>query len=755
MLNAPAGRERIRAGAVEQTIVRPVTAWAPQVASAEPIVRYETVEDHESGSATVAAEAPALAEDEATDAMSGEESAPPVPAAFGTVSGAGGGLHVVDAQLGPVGSFRLQLALSYFTVPEFLRPSDEHDRLAGALSLGWVPYKLLELYFAIQSQGNSNLQGDPELLQVLGDVTVGGKFGVHLLPWLAFGFDGRLSFLNPVGDTGFMLTSTGVALRALLTADLRVLSRPLPLLLRANLGYQFDNSQHLIERTEAARADEFGATSERAYLSRIERFGLGINRVDRLTFGLGIELPVEVAPHVFMHPLAELAVALPVNRQGYDCQLPATDSDALGRLSGPDSCLTEEGLAAIPSTVSVGLRLLPPVPGLSFLLAADVGLGGVRRFVRELAANAPYNLWLGVSYGFDSVPGTSATAEEQATPLPWLQAPQARIDGLVVSQGLGIGIADAVVRYPGRELSAQLTDTEGRFVSYALPPGPVEIEVSHPDYEARTCVVHMPSPRPPSPQAPASAESSGGETPSAAQNAEQAGGAGAMGSAGWERVPARCELVSQPRDGALVGHLLDVEGQPVSGASVELSGALSLALVSDQAGDFRRTNLPRGVYQVRIDAKGFLLQLATVEVPAGGVFELPITLQRAPAQAQVQVARKEVRIRRQIQFGFNSADIDERSYPLLMEVADVLLRNPQLRVIEIQGHTDNVGDPEFNRQLSEARAAAVRDWLVEAGVGESRLVAKGYGDLRPLLPNITDHNRAMNRRVQFIIRVQD
>ncbi len=117
--------------------------------------------------------------------------------------------------------------------------------------------------------------------------------------------------------------------------------------------------------------------------------------------------------------------------------------------------------------------------------------------------------------------------------------------------------------------------------------------------------------------------------------------------------------------------------------------------------------------------------------------------------ALVVVTAREIRITQQIHFEFNKAVIKSESFPILDAVKDVLVGNPQI-TLEIQGHTDNVGQAGYNLKLSQSRADACRTYLVKKGISPARLTAKGYGMTQPIVPNNTEPNRALNRRVQFI-----
>ncbi len=103
-----------------------------------------------------------------------------------------------------------------------------------------------------------------------------------------------------------------------------------------------------------------------------------------------------------------------------------------------------------------------------------------------------------------------------------------------------------------------------------------------------------------------------------------------------------------------------------------------------------------------------------------------------------------------INFATASSDIMPESYPELDRVVELLKENPQLK-IEISAHTDNVGNASYNNKLSDRRAQSVVTYLVENGANEDNLVSHGYGMTKPLVPNDSEENRAINRRVEFII----
>jgi outer membrane protein OmpA-like peptidoglycan-associated protein len=101
-------------------------------------------------------------------------------------------------------------------------------------------------------------------------------------------------------------------------------------------------------------------------------------------------------------------------------------------------------------------------------------------------------------------------------------------------------------------------------------------------------------------------------------------------------------------------------------------------------------------------------------------------------------------------FDFNLATLRNESTTELKNIVAFLKQYPKLKV-EISGHTDSVGTEAYNKNLSQQRANAVRDYIVKNGVPAVRITAKGYGATLPVAANDTEENRQKNRRTEFRI----
>lgn len=107
-----------------------------------------------------------------------------------------------------------------------------------------------------------------------------------------------------------------------------------------------------------------------------------------------------------------------------------------------------------------------------------------------------------------------------------------------------------------------------------------------------------------------------------------------------------------------------------------------------------------------------------------------------------------------VNFAFDSSELTSFAKTNLDKLSDVLKNNPDTN-INIYGHTDSKGTDEYNKSLSDRRAASVKNYLISRGVASSRMFTMGMGEGEPIATNDTDAGRAQNRRVEFAITANE
>jgi outer membrane protein OmpA-like peptidoglycan-associated protein len=281
-----------------------------------------------------------------------------------------------------------------------------------------------------------------------------------------------------------------------------------------------------------------------------------------------------------------------------------------------------------------------------------------------------------------------------------------RIIGAVSDAGTGAPLA-ATVTFPDHpEFGRLATDARtGAFKAVNVPVGAVTVEAGAEGYDSRTV--------------PLMVESGGPAT----------------------------ATIKLPRAVAAIevtGRVSDRKTGTALAATVLIPEADSTVLKTDPATGIYKTRLMPGAYSMVVESPDYLKQIASVLVERD-----------KPLARDFQLVTEHMVITlRGIYFDFDKATIRPESRPTLEDAAKILIENPTITV-EIQGHTDSVGSDKYNQRLSEKRAKAVVNYLVqELGIDNGRLTAKGYGESRPVAENTTEEGRALNRRVEFVITGQ-
>ncbi len=192
----------------------------------------------------------------------------------------------------------------------------------------------------------------------------------------------------------------------------------------------------------------------------------------------------------------------------------------------------------------------------------------------------------------------------------------------------------------------------------------------------------------------------------------------------------------QTKKGAGIGAVLGAASGAIIGyQSDKRSGALRGALIGGAAGGALGAGV--GAYMDKQQTE-FEQQLANEQ-----------------AQHQIEIERQQNEILKltmssEVGFDFDSATVKPSFYSALNKIADIMNRYSQTD-IAVVGHTDSVGNPDYNLRLSLRRANAVADYLMDQGVARYRLSTEGRGQLEPISSNQTAAGRAENRRVEIYV----
>jgi outer membrane protein OmpA-like peptidoglycan-associated protein len=663
-----------------------------------------------------AAGAPAAApaaegeEDEATQAAEWAERDRTINES-NTLNGGTGLLKTQHASNGTPGQFRIGFTTEWFSggflcSPKYPCPnpnggaaltSDTMNHVGGTLSLSATLAKLgagsLDAYGSIMAYANSDAANKPSLLQVLGDMNLGFKYVAPVGDVVHLGLFTELWLINGTGAVGLDGSGTSAKFGGIGTIDLRGLESHTPLRFSLNAVYFVDNSADVLAATEQQRGTS---------VTRIERYGLGVNRVDQFQLFIGGEF---FAAEERVRPFIEEKIGFANNRQGYACRTNNVSHDG---------CLATD--TAIPSTLTIGSRFFPWKRGFSLLAAVDIGTGGTSNFIEELQPIPPWTLYIGAGWAVDTQdrpPVIKTKIVEK--PVEHL-AIHGHVVGFVHEKDKNDPIVGAYVAYRDRtDLSPLGTGPDGKF-SDDVPAGQYTFDIRAEGFRPGSCDTTVP----------------------------KEGGS----------IAVDCALESMPRTGIVNGHVRDADtSQPVAGVQVIVmdSQKKEARLTTDPSGGFKFDAVAPGSAMISVTAEGYLAMVMPGDIRARAENTFDLMLRPRPRNSLVVVGKGEITIKQQIQFALDSAVILPESFGLLTEIADTLIRHNEIRRVEVQGHTDNSGTPEHNKVLSEQRAEAVRAWLVQHGCPSDKLVARGYGQERPVAPNVTAGNRARNRRVQFII----
>jgi OmpA-OmpF porin, OOP family len=590
-----------------------------------------------------------------------------------------GTLMVSGARLGREGLVRVSLLGEYLNQANFPTSGATNIRTGVTFAASFQPLKWGEVFVGYSASANTNNKTLPNLLQTLGDLTLGFKASNEWFRGFHAGGELRLLSFSGVGNQGVDQFKLGVRPTLLASYDFRSLAPKVPLIANAALGFTFDGTGRLVVAQQ---------------LNAAEQFALGTNRFNRFNLGLSVEAHLPIA-----QPFVEYTLAVPLGVPSTGLVGPSGESVPVGQ--------------AMASQLSLGAKVTA-IRDVTLLTGVQIGLA--RSTALGIPATPPWNFVFGASFAIDPFQRgdrtTLETVREQKVEVFKVPPSKfARIEGTVIDAASKKTVPFAIVSAEGARPVA--TDKDGKFLLFEVTPPdkekPVKVEVTKDGFETQSHDV------------PVKAD---------------------------QTAKSDFELVAEVKKGAF--DILTMSKKKPVLATVSFAGAAENAVTMEDSSTPKHVEMPAGEYVVTVNADGFLSQTKAVQISPNATMALNFELVPSPKKVLVTLKGDKLEIAQQVHFATNKAVILADSYSLLQQVVDAVVKN-NVKRLRVEGHTDNRGVKARNQTLSEERAKAVADYLAAQGIDKTRLESVGYGDEKPVAPNLTARGRELNRRVELIV----
>lgn len=609
---------------------------------------------------------------------------PMMPANRGSI----GLFHTSLPDAGGRNTFRFRLHTDFFRREAFIfegaQGPDNHSRVRGGVTLGFSPLEYLELFFSVNSQANRNerIQTNRQDAET-----------VFALGDIDFGVKGAyrltkygLGFGGQVG-IGLLSGSSRLVTEGVNFWVDGLFAVDVRYLTKNQFPFRFTTNIGFMLDNSLSIA-EFGQIRD-STSREVLRFALGANH-NRMRFRNGIDFPIRLGKE------RQFGID-PIVEWSWDVSL-QEEALAFSQQNATDSPLPRS-----TQWVTVGLRG-NVVSGLH--VDAGVDIGAVSPNFEFGPPQPPWQVMLGLGWSFDPNPVIKEVeVEGDVAPPP---PPPAVVDGRILGQVVdpsGAPVPGAIVSFPGLTSTSVLTDESGSFTSFRFPAGQVNVQVSQDG-----AVV-----------AQATAEVSEGEDTS---------------------LQIQLETEAAPATGVMQAAFVDAAGTPVVGSMQVVGQGVDQAFDSTPEG-YVALELYEGEYQATISAPGYKTVSTSFVVTAGQEVPVNVTLEpdKAPETPNVSGSKNSIRLKQKIRYSGN--DVSPKSHAILDELATFLQYHPEFELVEVGVHTDDRGPA---KKRTDARAEAVKSYLVSKGIASSRLSTKGFGASKPVAVNMTAAGRAKNNR---------